>query len=169
MHKKGIKMQSRSQENNNLEGRRLRLDRRMENHHIYTGIEKRINDDRRKGTRKRANPRSRAKDLTFVRLNTENEQDIGQLLDISKAGLSLRYFIDAEKPQNYSSLGIFLSDSDFNVDQIPFKIIADSKIDSNTPFSKIILKRYAVQFEKLTPEQVNKLDYFLLNHTFGEA
>ena len=162
-------MQTIYQENDNLEGRRLGLDRRVADHPIYKGIEKRINGDRRKGTRKRTHPRFRAKDLTFVKLNSESKKDVGQLLDISKAGLSLRYFIDGKKSQNYSSLGIFMSGGDFMIDQIPFRIVTDTELNSNPPFSTIILRRYAVQFENLTPEKRAKLDYFLLNHTLGEA
>jgi hypothetical protein len=167
--KKGNKMQTIYQENSNVGGKRLGLDRRVADNPIYKGIERRINGDRRKGTRKRTHPRFQVKDLTFVKLNSENKKDIGQLLDISKAGLSLRYFIDGEKSQNYSSLGIFLSGGDFIIDQISFRIVTDAVLNSNSPFSTIILKRYAVQFENLTPEQTAKLDYFLLNHTLGEA
>lgn len=160
-------MQTLYQENNNIEARRLGLDRRMADNPIFKGIERRINGDRRQGTRERTHPRFRAKDLTFVKLNSENKKDVGQLLDISKAGLSLRYFINGEKTQNYSSLGIFLSGGDFIIDQIPFRIVTDAELNSNQPFSTIILRRYAVQFEKLTAEQTAKLDYFLLNHTLG--
>ena len=162
-------MQTIYRENNNLEGRRLGLDRRAVDNPIYKGIERRINGDRRKGIRKRTHPRFRAKDLTFVKLNSENKEDIGQLVDISMAGLSLRYFIDGEKSQNYSSLGIFLSGGAFNIDQIPFRVVADNALNSNSPFSTIILRRYAVQFEKLTPEQSAMLDYFLLKHTLDAA
>jgi len=162
-------MQTIYRENNNLEVRRLGLDRRMADNPFYKGIERRINGDRRKGTRQRTHPRFRAKVLTFVKLNSENKKDVGQLLDISKAGLSLRYFIDGDKSQNYSSLGIFLSGGDFNIDQIPFRIVTDTALNSNQPFSTIILRRYAVQFEKLTPEQTARLNYFLINHTLGEA
>ena len=77
--------------------------------------------------------------------------------------------IDGKKSQNYSSLGIFLSGGDFIIDQIPFRIVTDTELNSNQPFSTIILRRYAVQFENLTPDKAAKLDYFLLNHTLGEA
>lgn len=162
-------MQTIYQENSNVGGRRVGLDRRVSADSNCRGIEKRVTGDRRKETRKREQTRFRVKDLTFVKLNSENKKDVGQLLDISKAGLSLRYFIDEEKSQNYSSLGIFLSGGDFNIDKIPFRIVTDTILNSNQPFSTTILRRYAVQFETLTPEQTAKLDYFLLNHTLGEA
>jgi hypothetical protein len=162
-------MQTIYQENSSLGGRRLCSDRRASAGSNYRGIERRINGDRRKGTRKRGQTRFRAKDLTFVKLCSESDVDIGQMLDISKEGLSLLYIIDGEKSQNYSSLGVFLSGGDFIIDQIPFRTVSDTILTYEFLFSTIILSRYAVQFEKLTPEQTAKLDYFMLNHTLGEA
>lgn len=51
----------------------------------------------------------------------------------------------------------------------PFKGVSDTVLKNNSPFSPIVLRRFAVQFENLTPDQAAKLDYFLLNHTLGEA
>lgn len=116
-----MKIQNIYKENNNLGGRRSGQDRRMSANPHYKGIERRISRDRRLGTHRRIYKRFRAKDLTFVKLNSEYEEDIGQLLDISKGGLSLRYFKDKQKSRNYFDLGIFMSSGDFSVDWIPFK------------------------------------------------
>lgn len=164
-----MKIQNIYKENNNIGGRRSGKDRRVLADPNYRGIERRISNDRRKGTMRRDYKRFRPKDLTFVKLNSEYEEDIGQLLDISKGGLSLRYFINEEKPRNYSDLGIFVSGGDFAVDWLPFKGVSDNVLKNNSMFSTILLRRYAVQFENLTPDQGAKLDYFLLNHTLGEA
>jgi len=109
--------------------------------------------------------RFRAKDLTFVKLSSEHEEDIGQLLDISKGGLSLRYFLNDEKPRNYKELGIFVSGGNFAIDKIPFKTVSDTQLANGSPFSMIILRRYGLQFDKLKPEQLSKLDHFLQNYT----
>ena len=162
-------MQTIYQENNNLEGRRLGLDRRVFADPNYNGLDKRIFGDRRKGPWKRKNPRFRTKDLTFVQLNSENKEDVGELLDISKGGLSLRYFEKEEKPQGYSGLGLFSSGGDLIIDEVPFKTVADTELVNNMQFSTIIFRRYGVQFENLTSEQTAKFDYFLLNHTLSEA
>ena len=80
------------------------------------------------------------------------------------AGLALRYFIDETESQDYSSLGLFLSGDDFFIDDIPFRTVTDTVLNSSR-----LYKRTSLQFEDLSPEQTAKLDYFLLNHTLGEA
>lgn len=164
-----MKIQNIYKEKNNLGGRRSGQDRRMFVDPNYKGLERRVSEDRRRETHRRTYKRFRAKDLTFVKLNSEYEEDIGQLLDISKGGLSLRYFKDEERSRNYTDLGIFMSGGDFAVDWIPFKGVSDTVIKNNSLFSTIVLRRYAVKFDDLTPDQSAKLDYFLLNHTLGEA
>jgi len=111
--------------------------------------------------------RFRAKDLTFVKLSSEHQEDIGQLLDISKEGLSLPYFSNDERSHNYSNLGIFVSGGNFTIDAIPFKTVSDNELAKGSPFSKINLRRYGVQFENLIPDQISKLDHFLKNHTLN--
>lgn len=152
-----------------VSGRRAGSDRRVFADPKYKGIERRIAGDRRKMVRAREHSRFRAKDLTFVKLCSESNVDIGQMLDISRGGLSLKYFVDSEKSKDYSRLGIFLSGGDFILDQISFRTVSDTVINSSPPFSMITLRRFGVQFENMQPDQVAKLDYFLLNYTLGEA
>lgn len=162
-------METNYQDYREILGRRLSFDRRVLADHDYKGIERRIKGERRKETLKRKYERYRAKDLTFVKLMSKSDVDIGQLLDISKGGLSLRYFINAEKSHDYSELGIFMSGDNFKIDHIPFRIVSDTILSSIPTFSKIILRRYGVQFENLTPKQAAKLDHFLLSRTLSEA
>ncbi len=153
----------------NISGRRSGCDRRICAGLNYRSIEKRVTPDRRNGPQKRTDKRYRVKDLTFVKLRSESEIEIGQLLDISKEGLAFRYFIDNKQSRSYSDLGLFLSGGGFSIDRIPFKAVSNIELANNSQFSTIILKRYGVQFEKLTPDQTNRLDHFLLNYTLGEA
>ena len=151
-----------------ISGRRSGYDRRLLVDSKYRGFERRNDEERRKKDNRKFK-RFRAKDLTFVKLRTESEIDIGQLLDISQRGLSIRCFINAGKSQAYSDLGIFLSGGGFIIDQIPFKTVSDTEINSKPTFSTTIVRRYGVQFDKLTPDQKAKLDYFLANHTLDWA
>jgi len=142
------------------------LDRRGDDDPDYKGIERRVNEDRRKY------PRFLAKDDTFVKLQSEFKVDVGQLIDISKDGLALLYTLREERSPNYSELGIFLlgvflSVDDFAVDQISFQAVSDIELANELPLNTISYRRYAVQFEELTPEQTAKLNDFLLNHTIG--
>jgi hypothetical protein len=151
-----------------ISGRRLGYDRRIDADPKYRGFERRSYEERRKKDNRKFK-RFRVKDLTFVKLRTESEIDIGQLLDISQRGLSIRCFINAGKSQTYSDLGIFLSGGGFIIDQIPFKKVSDTEINTKPTFSATIVRRYGVQFDKLTPDQKTKLDYFLANHTLDWA
>ena len=142
------------------------MDRRGDDDPDYKGIERRVNEDRRKY------PRFLAKDDTFVKLQSEFKVDVGQLIDISKDGLALLYTLREERSPNYSELGIFLlgvflSVDDFAVDQISFQAVSDIELANELPLNTISYRRYAVQFEELTPEQTAKLNDFLLNHTIG--
>ena len=130
--------------------------------------EKRISGDQRKGKDKRKHTRFLAKELTFVKLVSEHKENVGQLMDISRSGLSIRYFTTADVLQDFSDLSIFSSDGDYNSGRIPIKIVSDIERDKS-PSGKQTLRRYGIQFDELTPEQIDELDDFLLNHTLGEA
>lgn len=94
--------------------------------------------------------------------------DVAQMTDISKTGLSFRCLIDGDKPQDYSNLDIFVSGSHFTVDSIPFQTVWNSVLNGSA-FSTILMRRCGVRFGDLSSEQTEKLDYYLLNHTLGEA
>ena len=161
-------MQMSLQTQSEISGRRSGYDRRAPLPHHYRGIERRTQRDRRTGARYRLFSRFRPKDLTFVRLFAESREDMGQLMDIGLGGLSLRYFVDADKTRNYEHLGIFSMDADINIARIPFQTVSDTQL-RHSPFSTIILRRQGIRFENLTSDQQNKLDYFLSNCTLGEA
>ena len=118
---------------------------------------------------KRKYKRYKVKDLTFVKLCYEDEIDIGQLMDISRGGLALRYFVNSDKARNYSNLSIFLSEDNFIIDKISFKTISNTEIANGSNFSTIVLRRYGIEFENLTENQITELDYFLKHYTLGEA
>ena len=162
-------MQTICQENSDIGRRRYGSDRRMFADLNYTGLEKRIAGDRRKGIRQRKLQRFLAKDLTFGRLQSEFDEEIGQLLDISRSGLALRCFTDGKETQDYSELDIFLSGGDFAIGGISVKTVSDTELANRSPFSTVIFKRYSVKFENLTREQKAGLDYFLIHHTAGKA
>ena len=162
-------MQTVCQDNSDIGRRRYGSDRRVSADPGYTGLEKRITPDRRKGIRQRKLQRFLAKDLTFGKLRSESDEEIGQLLDISCSGLALRCFADGKKTKDYSELSIFLSGGDFAIGGISIKTVSDTELANRSPFSTVIFKRYGVKFESLTREQKSELDYFLINHTAGKA
>lgn len=130
--------------------------------------ERRISGDRRKRKENRTHTRYFAKELTFVKLVSEHEVNMGQLLDISRGGLSIRCFAAEENLQDFADLSIFSSYGDCNSGKIPIRIISDIEWEKLSS-GKQILRRYGIQFDKLTPGQTAELDNFLLNHTLGKA
>ncbi len=143
--------------------RRSYMDRRGFTDADYSGIERRIPG----GMGRRKDKRFQVKDFTFVKLWSESNEDIGQLLDISKRGLSLRYFVTAQNPSNFSELGIFSSGCDLAIDGIPFRPISDTELPDGSPFGPIIFRRSGVQFGQLTFNQLSALDYFIKKNTNG--
>jgi len=97
--------------------------------------------------------------------NTAYVEDDGDIL----YSLSQEKIANEEKKRDYSELGIFLAGGNFTIDGIPFKTASDTALAERSPFSTLLFRRYGVQFQNLTPEQTSRLDYFLLNHTSGEA
>ena len=114
---------------------------------------------------RRKDERFQVKRFTFVKLCSESNEDIGQLLDISESGLSLRYFLKAQNPINFSQLGIFSPDCDLAIDGIPFRVISDTELPNGSPLDPIMFRRSGVQFGQLTPKQLSELDYFLKTNT----
>lgn len=149
-------------------GRRSYIDRRVFNDPNFSGIERRMIKNRRGVACRRENKRFQLKDFTFVKLWSESNEDIGQLLDLSKSGLSLRYFVTGQNPSNFSELGIFSSSSGLAVDGIPFRIISDTELNESL-FGPILFRRSGVHFGPLKPDQISKLEYFLKNFTLRHA
>jgi len=111
---------------------------------IFTETDRRIYQDRRNGIERRKHKRFQVKDFTFVKFKSESDEDVGQLLDISKEGLSLRYFVNAEKPKNFYKLDIFLSGGDFIIAGIPFRTISNTELNDGLRFSPTIFRRSIV-------------------------
>jgi len=149
--------------------RRECVNRRQLDNPVYGGIEKRVADDRRKVNDNRKSPRLPATNSSFVRLYSVFKEDVGKLIDISKMGLSARNILTNGEPEDYSGLDIFLSDADFNIKKIPCTIVKNYKIPNEIPFSSIALNRCCIKFDRLTPDQESRLDFFLNKYTAGEA
>ena len=120
-----------------------------------------------KALKKRMHERFRPKHPVFVKLALDDQEDMGQLIEISKGGLSIRYFVDEERTRSFSELSIYSSDGVFAVEGIPIKNISDSEL-KDLPFETEILRRHGIKFEEMTPDQILKLEDFLANYTERE-
>lgn len=154
-------------DNRKISDRRSDPERRIQPDANYKGGERRITN-RRSKIDNREHIRYKVKDHIYVSLRSDFDEAVGQLLDISKGGLSVQYLATSEKSGNYSELGIF-SSVDLAMERIPFRTVSDTEIDSELKSGITKLKRYGLQFENLTPGQKTKLDCFIRDHTFGTA
>ena len=150
-----------------ISGRRSSTERRVSFDPNYRGPERRIAQRRTKKD-KRKHIRYRVKDHVYVSLRSETEEEVGQILDIGKGGLSLHYLETFEKKKEYTDLGIF-SSMELAVERIAFRSVSDIKLAGDHKLKGPNLRRYSLRFENLTPEQETKLDYFIQNFTLGEA
>ena len=154
-------------ENKKIPDQKYGSDRRIALDPNYTGPERRI-ANRKKRIDRRKHVRYRAKEHVYVNIRSQSAEEIGQLVDISKGGLSLNYPLNDNKSASYNELGIF-SSIDLATERISFKTVSDIEMLNQLKFGHLKLRRHSLQFENLTPEQEAKLDYFIKNFTLGEA
>jgi len=151
---------------NKISGRRSVSDRRVFADPNYKGLERRVNVERRQGTRKRSQPRFQTKEGAYAAIEADYNI-IGMIKDISKGGLSFQYVFDGRKISGSIMVDIFHHGKEFDLKDVPFKITSDSPVDSKVPFSTIMLRHCGGKFSVLTDEQTSQLDRFIENHTLG--
>lgn len=90
---------------------------------------------------------------------------LGQIIDISAAGLALRYVASGGGDANEScEMDIFFG-KDFYLGRIPFKAVSDFEIAGEFPNSPVTVRRLGVQFGELTEGQRSQLAYLMQNLT----
>jgi hypothetical protein len=99
---------------------------------------------------------------------------IGKIHDISMGGLTFEYFSGTEDSnQQDSTVTIFITVNNFYLENIPCLVTSDHpQRDSNeTPFlnNSYRVKRCRVQFQTISEDQRQHLEYFLDNYTRGIA
>ena len=123
---------------------------------------------RKELSERRKYKRFQAQDRAFAAFSS-SVKEIGQIIDISKGGLAVRYLPSQDQVTDSSDLEIFLANNGFHLKKVPFKTISDFEIPSEFAISSIAMRRRGVQFGKLSHIQTSQLEHFLLNHTVGEA
>lgn len=89
----------------------------------------------------------------------------GQIVDISMGGLSYCY-PDANKEHSEAYLlDIFLVGDKFYLDKVPFRTVSERNIEIELPDNSLTLKQCGVRFDRLTTEQIQRLDYLIMKYT----
>ena len=117
---------------------------------------------------RRNHPRFRVQEGAYAVLNN-GAFKIGQIQNISKGGLALRYLAMGEKAEESYQVDIFVKDNDFFLTKIPFKTISDVDVNFEIPFSTTSMRQCGGQFGELTQRQAVQLDYFINSYTLSEA
>ena len=92
----------------------------------------------------------------------------GQILDISKGGLSFRYMSKGDKPKKVFQLRIYSSRDDFSIENVTVKTIYDLTTPVAFAVTKATMRRRGVQFTDLSPSQVSQLEHFIQNYAQEE-
>ena len=101
-----------------------------------------------------------------VGFNTGSENiHIGQIMNISKTGLSFRYIETNGKSTEPFELDIAAALDGFYLKNVPFKTVWVSPVDGHPVFIFLEKKQRGVQFGEMTPHQISQLDHFLHNYT----
>lgn len=99
---------------------------------------------------------------------SEDFVKMGEILDISEAGVGLRYVGINEQTGESSQLEIFDSDEQLQVGKLPCRVVYDMElIDESQGLLKV--RRCGVQFFKLSEEQMAALRAFIETHKLEEG
>jgi hypothetical protein len=93
---------------------------------------------------------------------------MGQIINISKGGLSFRYVADGLNMNDTFQVDIFLEDNGFHLKKAPFKPVFDFHLKNRVPYSTIVINQCGGEFGELTHTQMLQLDYFIGNYTLSE-
>lgn len=123
------------------------------------------------GVERRRLARFKTNDVVFVLIRGlwPSSARVGQLVDISSQGLAFRYIADQQVLHGPCEIELLLADRTFHVTEIAFKVVADSEIPNDVPFSSIRMRRSGVMFLGLTASQACKLENFIQGRCCGST
>ena len=94
---------------------------------------------------------------------------VGQIVDISKSGLVLRYVSSQERSYESFELDIVLAGNGFRLNGVPVKTILDCQMADGAASNSTTVRRRGVQFGTLTEQQLTQLERFIRDHTNGHT
>ena len=117
---------------------------------------------------RRQSKRFQAKSGAFA-LSKASVNTLGQIVDISQGGLAFEYMARGEVTNGIAEIDILFAERFFYLRSLPCKVISDSEITLQNPFSSIRMRRLSVEFTELTPKQRSELKHFIDHHTSEEV
>jgi hypothetical protein len=113
---------------------------------------------------KRSHNRLQAKDGVYAIIKYK-PTIFGQIINISKDGMAVRYSSNGQQLSESSELDIFIMNSNFYIEKIQIKFISDFEIADKFPFSSQKNRQRCFQFGEMKSSQLFQLDYLLQNYT----
>ena len=123
---------------------------------------KAIFDGRNKERRKES--RFLTDEDVFVVSSTRPEKK-HSLLDISRSGMSFKYYSIKNQMVENGKYTIMTSDKKFVLENIPCRTVSDITLNYSNNISDVSVRRRGIQFKDLTHGQHKSLDFFLDNYT----
>lgn len=114
---------------------------------------------------RRNSKRYRMKDVAFAVLRSESDEELGQVINISRGGLAFEYFVGSKQIRNAKYLDLMLTKNELYINQIPVRTISDFEIKNELPFNTIAKRQQSVCFEALTEEQEKQVEFLIDHHT----
>jgi hypothetical protein len=117
---------------------------------------------------RRQHPRYAIKDVAFAILRTDEDEELGQITNISLGGLAFQYFVGNRRLHSAEKLDVLLADNGLHVDNIRFELVDDYELTNELPFSSITKREQRVRFESLTDMQQSGIHEFIKGHAYPE-
>lgn len=92
----------------------------------------------------------------------------GQIIDISRGGLSFRYVEKKGWPKELFERGVLFGDDEFCLDDLHVKTVSDCVIANGLSSTQTIIRRCGIEFGDLNRKQKMDLEYFIWANTEGE-
>ncbi len=108
------------------------------------------------------------KDVAFAVLKTDQDEELGQIVNVSMGGLAFQYFVGNREFTPSHRLDMLLADNQLHVDNIVFNLVEDQELVNELPFSSITKRQQRVCFKNLTEKQKAGIRHFIQNHTCPE-
>jgi hypothetical protein len=117
---------------------------------------------------RRKHKRLLAQDGAFVELRNHRSK-IGEIIEVSKGGLSFHYIDIGDRPKESLELDIFLKHAGFRLEKLPAETVLDVEITKTIHQGITKIRRHGVKFGKLTKSQQSRLEYFIRHFTTDET
>lgn len=115
---------------------------------------------------RRKHKRFTIKDVAFAILRADDDEELGQIINISMGGLAFQYFVGNREFQKADRLDVILAENRLHIDDIGFRVVDDYELISELPFSSITKREQRVHFDNLTDDQKVGIEGFIREHAY---